>query len=147
MWIEELRNAERLPESFAADVHEHLVPLARRINDLHARHARPIVIGINGAQGSGKTTVTLFLAECLRRDFGLSIAALSLDDIYLGKSDREALAQYRHPLLGTRGVPGTHDVALGRKLLREFTDQNKQHEVSVPAFDKATDDRDRKSVV
>ena len=38
---------------------------------------------------------------------------LSLDDLYLPKAERLRLARDVHPLLATRGVPGTHDVALG----------------------------------
>jgi D-glycerate 3-kinase len=140
LWIEELRSAEELPESYAADVVEYLVPLAKRIHDLHEKRARPVVIGVNGAQGSGKTTITLFLAECLRRDFGLRVATLSLDDLYLGKEARVALAGHTHPLLQTRGVPGTHDVALGKAILRELTSNSDDHRVSLPIFDKATDD-------
>ncbi|MDH3267051.1 MAG: hypothetical protein OEM25_08810 [Gammaproteobacteria bacterium] len=141
MWIEELRQAEQLPESYGADVAEYLVPLAKRIHELHEQQAMPVIVGINGAQGSGKTTVTLFLAECLRRDFGLSVATLSLDDLYLGKADREKLAQEEHPLFATRGVPGTHDVALGQRLMRELTEQSQKRAVSLPVFDKATDDQ------
>jgi len=141
VWIEELQSAEQLPESFAADVVEYLVPLAERFHDLHEQQVRPVVVGINGAQGSGKTTISLFLAECLRRDFGMSVATLSLDDLYLNKADRERLAQDLHPLLATRGVPGTHDVALGERLLQELTDQSEKHAVSLPVFDKAIDDR------
>jgi D-glycerate 3-kinase len=140
LWIEELRSAEKLPESFSEDVVEYLVPLAKRIHDLREKRAQPVIIGVNGAQGSGKTTITLFLAECLRRDFDLSVAALSLDDLYLGKEARVALAQNTHPLLRTRGVPGTHDVALGKALLAELTEKGDDHRVSLPAFDKATDD-------
>jgi len=141
LWIEELRQAEQLPESYGADVAEYLVPLAKRIHELHEQQAMPVIVGINGAQGSGKTTVTLFLAECLRRDFGLSVATLSLDDLYLGKADREKLAQEEHPLFATRGVPGTHDVALGQRLMRELTEQSQKRAVSLPVFDKATDDQ------
>jgi len=38
-------------------------------------------------------------------------------------------------------VPGTHDVALGERLLQELTDQSEKHAVSLPVFDKAIDDR------
>lgn len=141
MWIEELQTAEQLPESYILDVVECVVPLAKRMRDLHEHLARPMIVGINGAQGSGKTTLTLFLAECLRRDFGLSVASLSLDDLYLGKAAREALAENIHPLLRTRGVPGTHDVALGKKLLRALTEQDEERVIKLPVFDKAIDDQ------
>jgi D-glycerate 3-kinase len=63
---------------------------------------------------------------------------LSLDDLYLTRNERQQLAQQVHPLLLTRGVPGTHDVALGIRLLNAF---GGTRQVTLPSFDKATDDR------
>jgi len=139
-WIDELRRAERLPASYTEMVPEYVAPLAERIRTLHAFLGRPIVIGINGAQGSGKSTLALFLANWLRREQGLSSASLSLDDLYLGNQARQLLAKQRHPLLRTRGVPGTHDVALGIKVLDALTEQGPDRVVRLPVFDKATDD-------
>ncbi len=122
-------------------VFDYVAPLAERIRELHAFLGRPIVVGINGAQGSGKSTLTLFLANWLQRELGLTAAILSLDDLYLSKAAREDLAQKRHPLLRTRGVPGTHDVALGIGTLRALTDEVPNRVVTLPGFDKACDDR------
>ncbi len=141
MWIEELILAEQLPASYEADVAEYVAPLAERIRALREQLGRPVVIGINGAQGSGKTTFALFLAEWLQRESAVTAVSVSLDDLYLGKHAREELAENKHPLLRTRGVPGTHDVALGKKLISELTEQGEEHVVRLPVFDKATDDR------
>jgi len=141
LWIEELRRAEQLPANYGAAVTEYVAPLAERIRTLHEQLGRPVVIGINGAQGSGKTTLALFLSEWLQRESALTAVSVSLDDLYLGKHAREELAESKHPLLRTRGVPGTHDMALGRKLLRELTEQGEEHVVKLPVFDKAIDDR------
>jgi len=141
LWIEELRLAEQLPASYAVAVAEYVAPLAERVCELRKHLGRPVVIGVNGAPGSGKSTLVLFLAEWLQRESGLAAAVLSLDDIYLGKHDRNELADKIHPLLGTRGVPGTHDVALGKKLLQALTEQNEERVVRLPVFDKATDGR------
>lgn len=43
-----------------------------------------------------------------------------------------------HPLLATRGVPGTHDPALGLQL---FSALDRREPVALPVFDKALDDR------
>ncbi len=145
MWIEELRVAEQLPESYTEAVLEYVAPLAERIRYLHEHLGRPVVIGINGAQGSGKSTLTLFLAEWLQRESELTAVSLSLDDLYLSKQVRQELAQNQHPLLRTRGVPGTHDVALGKEILSALTDQSRKHTVSLPLFNKATDDREPQS--
>lgn len=98
------------------------------------------VVGINGAQGSGKSTLARWLdAELGRR--GLRVATLSLDDCYLGRAARAELAARVHPLLATRGVPGTHDVALGQRLLRDLPRLAAGAEQALPTFDKAGDER------
>lgn len=102
----------------------------------------PTVIGVSGAQGAGKSTLTAHLATLLKEDFGLKVACLSLDDLYLTRAERGRLARTVHPLLATRGVPGTHDVALGIELLEAL---KSGREVALPVFDKASDDRKPKS--
>ncbi|MFC3212746.1 hypothetical protein [Novosphingobium panipatense] len=76
----------------------------------------PLVVGVCGAQGSGKST----LAAALKAHFEAGhrrVAILSLDDLYLTRQERTQLARQVHPLFATRGVPGTHDVALGIDLI------------------------------
>ena len=97
------------------------------------------MIGVCGAQGSGKTTLALFLENWLRRESGLAATTLSLDDLYLGKQERLELAERLHPLLRTRGVPGTHEIGLAEKCLRTLT--SVEGDAAIPVFDKVTDDR------
>ncbi|WP_132385764.1 kinase [Novosphingobium sp. PhB165] len=104
---------------------------------LSAFRHRPVVIGICGAQGSGKST----LAEAVRRQCGaegLASAVLSLDDLYLTHAERQALSREVHPLLATRGVPGTHDIKLGLDVLDALESGGP---AALPRFDKARDDR------
>lgn len=115
--------------------------IAAVMEQVHAALAgttrRPVVIGLCGAQGSGKTTLArAVLDSCLNE--GLRAAALSIDDLYLTRNGRQALAQDVHPLLASRGVPGTHDVPLGLSVLDDL--QNGRA-VPLPRFDKACDDR------
>jgi D-glycerate 3-kinase len=98
---------------------------------------RPFVLGICGAQGSGKSTLAAALAERFAGD-GMIVSVLSLDDLYLTRREREALARDVHPLLLTRGVPGTHDVAFGLRLLDAI---GGDRAVALPRFDKGRDDR------
>lgn len=98
---------------------------------------RPFVLGICGAQGSGKSTLADGLAKRLTRD-GLAALVLSLDDLYLRREERRNLTVQVHPLLATRGVPGTHDVALGTAILDALA---AGQDVLLPRFDKATDTR------
>lgn len=103
-----------------------------------ARNAgRLLVVGVTGAQGSGKTTLAAGLVARLR-DEGVRAAALSLDDLYRTRAERAALARDVHPLLATRGVPGTHDVALGLDTIAAL---ERGEPAPLPRFDKGADDR------
>ena len=93
----------------------------------------PLVVGLCGAQGSGKSTVSAALAARFER-----AVTFSLDDLYLGRTARLDLARRIHPLLATRGVPGTHDPLLGLEVLNAL---KKGESVALPCFDKAQDDR------
>jgi D-glycerate 3-kinase len=96
-----------------------------------------LVVGLCGAQGSGKSTLAAGLAALFERE-GVPAAILSIDDLYRTKAEREALARIVHPLLRTRGVPGTHDVALGLSVIETLA---AGRPCPLPRFDKATDDR------
>ncbi|MET0372412.1 MAG: kinase [Sphingobium sp.] len=104
---------------------------------LAAKPAGLLVVGLAGAQGSGKTTLAQALKARLDAD-GTATALLSIDDLYLTLAERTALARKVHPLLQTRGVPGTHDVALGLAIIAAL---ERGEATSLPRFDKAADDR------
>ncbi len=132
--------AERLPESYAKIVERWWIPMAEHIADsARARRQKPLFVGVSGAQGSGKSTVCRFLAELLS-ERGLRCVTLSLDDFYLTHAQRQALAETVHPLLATRGVPGTHDVRLMEQAFDAFQ-QRESEFIRLPRFDKAQDDR------
>ena len=106
-----------------------------------ARHGRrPFVAGLSGLQGSGKTTLARQLAASMQEG-GIRCEMLSLDDFYYGRRDRHRLARDVHPLLATRGVPGTHDVALLESTLDALPHASARHPVRVPRFDKGRDTR------
>jgi D-glycerate 3-kinase len=96
-----------------------------------------VVAGLCGTQGSGKTTAAAALVELLAQR-GLPATALSIDDFYLPRAIRGALARDVHPLLITRGVPGTHDVELAQATIDSLAGAEP---ALVPVFDKARDDR------
>lgn len=103
-----------------------------------ARHSRgPFVLGVCGAQGSGKSTLSAALARRLGAT-GIKTSILSIDDLYMTAQAREALAREVHPALRTRGVPGTHDIALG---LAAIDALERGCSATLPRFDKARDDR------
>jgi D-glycerate 3-kinase len=101
----------------------------------------PPLVAINGAQGSGKSTLTRLVAEALARFHGLRPALASLDDFYLSKAARLELARKVHPLCATRGVPGTHDVPLMRRTLDSLATATPGTRTAMPLFDKLADDR------
>ena len=104
----------------------------------------PLVIGINGSQGSGKSTLTRILKYVLESGFDKTVACLSIDDLYKTREQRLQLAKTVHPLLQTRGVPGTHDTTLGINILTQLKSKQAKP-VLIPVFDKAIDDRLDKS--
>ena len=111
--------------------------LARAISDTRARLGRPVLIGVSGVQGSGKSTLCVQLEEALGTA-GLAAATLSLDDLYLTRAERLSLGQTQHPLFVTRGVPGTHDLALADTVITRLLSGTGP--ISIPRFDKAVDD-------
>lgn len=104
--------------------------LARRV--AHAASSRCLVVGVQGLQGSGKSTLCAALERTLP-----GCVALSLDDFYL--PDAALDRAHPDPRLRGRGNPGTHDVALLRRcvdLLREGRDAR----VRLPVYDKCAHD-------
>jgi D-glycerate 3-kinase len=99
-----------------------------------------LIAGIAGAQGTGKTTLARALQPALAAR-GLHALTVSLDDFYLTHAEREQLGRDVHPLLATRGVPGTHDLALAHATLDALQDAPAGTAVAVPRFDKQHDDR------
>lgn len=98
------------------------------------------VLAITGLQGCGKSTLARQLARAGKAR-GVSVQVLSLDDFYLGRRERRALAREVHPLLATRGPPGTHDVALACATLERLRALRPGEEMRLPRFDKLADTR------
>ena len=93
--------------------------------------------GITGLQGSGKSTLAHQVAALAARS-GRAVVVLSIDDFYLDLPERQALARTVHPLLATRGPPGTHDVGLACAVLDGLC---AGRSLPLPRFDKLADRR------
>jgi D-glycerate 3-kinase len=133
--LRQLIEAEGLPADYLEVAERHWRPLSEDIAE--RAMAGPLVVGINGAQGAGKSTVAKFL-EVLMIEHNQRAATLSLDDLYLTRAERREAAADHHPLFATRGVPGTHDPAEGLAAIEAF---RAGRELVLPRFDKAVDDR------
>jgi D-glycerate 3-kinase len=136
-WISEFLRRERLPERYRETIDQALIPLATAIATRVRQSDQLVVVGLCGAQGSGKSTAAAALCELLSEQ-GLPTAAVSIDDFYLPRAQRTELSRTVHPLLQTRGVPGTHDVELALATIESLAERGA---TAVPVFDKAIDDR------
>jgi D-glycerate 3-kinase len=144
--------AEMLPATYLQTVEQWYIPLAQDILDKVSAHQdaskndasskSTFILGIHGCQGSGKSTLAALLVLLFQEMQGVRSINLSMDDFYLTHSKREVLAADVHPLLITRGVPGTHDVGLALETIKAL---GQSGEVAIPRFNKAVDDREVKS--
>jgi D-glycerate 3-kinase len=131
----------QLPEVVARHLWRTYWPLAELLaRTLRAGVRHPLILGINGAQGTGKSTGAHILARALNTQ-GWKVCQFSIDDLYLTREQRRTLAETVHPLFATRGVPGTHDVSMGMGLLEQLRSATPDTVTPLPRFDKAMDDR------
>lgn len=117
------------------------VPLGAWIACRQRQVGGPLVLGINGAQGSGKSTLFNLIEVILTEGFHLKVVGFSIDDIYKTHDERLSLGEQVHPLLSTRGVPGTHDVQLGIDIIQSLKNSDESTVTKIPVFDKSIDDR------
>lgn len=139
--IDEFLLRESLDDEFRTTLVRHYLALADYLYDWLKQSSLVPVIGINGAQGSGKSTLSALLKLVLEYQYACKVQVLSIDDIYLTREERFELARSMHPLLKTRGVPGTHDVKLGLSILNQLKTLKAGQQLQVPGFNKATDNR------
>jgi D-glycerate 3-kinase len=128
----------QLPLSYLESANQWFSPLVDSIIDDYNPGNPTKIIGINGCQGSGKSTLADYLCTVVAERLEVTTVSLSLDDFYLTKAERLKLASTVHPLLETRGVPGTHDVQLAIDCIKSLA-AGKQ--TVITRFDKSIDDR------
>ncbi|MGH8000006.1 MAG: glycerate kinase [Brasilonema sp.] len=107
--------------------------LAKELVSDRQQLGRPLIQGILGGQGTGKTTMCNLLCQTLTQ-LGYRTLSLSLDDLYKTYDERLALKQKDSRLIW-RGPPGTHDVELGLKVLHQI--RQCKTPVAIPRFDKS----------
>ncbi len=105
-----------------------------------ADNKKPYFVGLAGGQGTGKTTISSIIKVILEKYFKLKVFKISIDDFYKTRKERIALSKKVHPMLLTRGVPGTHDI----NMMLDFFKKSKAKKfknMKLPNFNKAIDDR------
>jgi len=129
---EKFGNKERMIKNF-------LIPICfwivKRVNN-----QKPYFVGLAGGQGTGKTTISSIIKIILEKYFKLKVFKISIDDFYKTRKERIALSKKVHPMLLTRGVPGTHDI----NMMLDFFKKSKAKKfknLKLPNFNKAIDDR------
>ena len=105
----------------------------------------PLIIGLAGGQGTGKTTITSIITIILKKYFKLNTFKISIDDFYKTIKQRTLLSKNKHPLLMTRGVPGTHDIKMMVRFFNKVKSK-KFTQIKLPRFDKSVDDRCKKNL-
>jgi D-glycerate 3-kinase len=134
--IKEFINRYRLSEGFTNIANEYYIPLAEEIAMHHYGARKTYFVGINGSQGSGKSTLSEFIKDYLIETHALKVVVMSLDDFYLSRVERDKLAVEISPLFRTRGVPGTHNMSMAKSVI----DSLKSGEnTTIPRFNKAID--------
>ena len=134
---DKFKNKDKMIKSFLIPVSFWIV---KKINK-----KKPLIIGLAGGQGSGKTTISSILTLILKKYFKLNVFKVSIDDFYKTRKDRKSLSKNKHPLLMTRGVPGTHDVDLMLNFFKKIKNKNFKT-MQIPKFNKAIDDRCQKNL-
>lgn len=98
------------------------------------------VYALAGAQGSGKSTLAAQMTAAARTR-GRYAVSLSIDDFYLPRRQRLLLGRSVHPLLATRGPPGTHEIELACRTLDALRALQPGQSARLPRFDKLADRR------
>ncbi len=129
---DKFKNKERMVKSF-------LIPLCFWINS-KADKKKPYFVGLAGGQGTGKTTTSSLIKIILSKYFKLNVFRISIDDFYKTRKERISLSKRVHPMLLTRGVPGTHDINMILNFFRK-SKSKKFKRLKLPTFNKAIDDR------
>ena len=134
---EKFKNKEKMIKSF-------LIPISFWIAK-KVEKKKPFILGLSGGQGSGKTTISSIISIILSKYFELNVFKISIDDFYKTRKERFLLSKKLHPLLMTRGVPGTHDINFILDFFKKVKD-NKFKSLRLPKFNKAIDDRCKKKL-
>ena len=129
---DKFKDKERMIKSY-------LIPLCFWISK-KANIKKPYFVGLAGGQGTGKTTTSSLIKIILSKYFKLDVFRISIDDFYKTRKERISLSKRIHPMLMTRGVPGTHDINMMLNFFKK-SKSKKFKRLKLPIFNKSIDDR------
>ena len=129
---DKFKDKERMIKSY-------LIPLCFWVSK-KANIKKPYFVGLAGGQGTGKTTTSSLIKIILSKYFKLDVFRISIDDFYKTRKERISLSKRVHPMLLTRGVPGTHDINMMVNFFKK-SKSKKFKRLKLPIFNKAIDDR------
>ncbi|KAG8758297.1 hypothetical protein FRC14_000355 [Serendipita sp. 396] len=106
----------------------------------------PLFVAIQGPQGIGKTYLTRQLVSALDAH-QIRTVSFSIDDLYFGYEEMNAIetANSGNALLRGRGLPGTHDIPLGARIMKDISMASDEilstgqgtEPLCIPVYDKA----------
>ncbi len=109
------------------------LPFSLQLHQKQQKLGRPLVQGVLGGQGTGKTTLGE-VVQLILSHLGCRCVSISLDDLYKTYAQRQQLQEV-DPRLIWRGPPGTHDIQLGINVLEQL--RRGDQGVAIPRFDKS----------
>jgi len=110
-----------------------------RVTDTGGAH-KPMVFGLQGPQGIGKTWVSKAVKDELEQLHDIRTLVISLDDLYLPRGAQQKLEEEEggwNRMLRGRGLPGTHDLELGVQVFESLSRINETKELRWPIYDKS----------
>ncbi len=123
------------PDTISTTLDKLWLPVALDLAQAREELDRTLIQGILGGQGTGKSTLCIILKLILNY-LGISVANLSIDDLYLTHAERQELRR-QDPRLLWRGPPGTHDVELGLQVIEQCLQEDCDTDILMPRFDKS----------
>ena len=142
-YLKFLKSQEVLTEPFrdkVGQLNNFFLPMGKMIHNGYLKNKKTQIIGLTGAQGSGKSTISNILKIILKESFRLETVILSIDDFYKTLKQRENMSKNISPLFMTRGVPGTHDTKILLNTIKALK-KNRFKKILIPQFNKGFDDR------
>jgi D-glycerate 3-kinase len=121
--------------SFTKEEQKRIIePLADDLSKLH--QSGTTIVGFQGGQGTGKTSIVKFLKKSLNRR-KYQVTTFSIDDFYQTAEFRRTLSK-KYPLNAfyqiSRGLPGTHRF---KELLKVLQAAKGGRDFRLPVFDKS----------